>query len=112
MTSQDLGGSIDSFYLKDAEELVQDDAKQVDGPPKDPGLEDLGKLVDAAKSEGHPKADPEPVVDSSNDHTDSIVDTPVSSSADDSAEAHGPMLADADPEFQRQQRKDGVQMMQ
>jgi len=108
VTNQDLGASIDG-----TEDLIQDDAKQTDSATptvvKDPivakpassGEREQDETVETVA------ADPQPVVDDSDDHTSDFYSAPVQ--ADDDAPPLNPhALADEDPEFRRQQRKDGV----
>lgn len=98
VTNQDLGASIDG-----AESLVQDDAGSDDTRDDD---------EPAKRSHREPRMvkplEPAPVVTADDDHSDNFFNSEIKS--DDKNTQHvKPMLADADPAFQRQQKKAGVQ---
>ena len=89
VTNEDLGASIDG-----QESLVQE------------------KTVHSVKQSGEPPktVQPEKTVTSQDDHTDSFYSAQVPVDKEESPKKQ-PMNADADVEFQRQRRKEGVQAL-
>jgi len=104
VTNQDLGASIDG-----EESLVQESDSATPT-----AVVDASENVSPEDSQPERKQEPaveQPVVDDADDHTSDFYSTPLESSSDETDEEHhdGPMLADEDPDFRRQQRQDGVQ---
>lgn len=103
VTNEDLGASIDG-----AESLVEESASSEPAPAA------VHAVHDKQITEPVPVVKPMAVVDSHDDHTDSFFSVPVNDdikpehqNADEPQ--HHWALADADPMFEKQQQKDGVQ---
>ena len=97
MTNEDLGASIDG-----TEELVQDQAGSMDPTQSN------SHNVNAEASAELPTAPLSPVLTEDDDHRDDFYGASDEKLAQEKRVVH-PMLADADPLFEKQQEAEGVQ---
>jgi len=100
VTSEDLGGSIDG-----TETLVQDAAT----PTKLKEMPSSPKHTQRVEETSQPAVKPEAVVTAQDDHSGSFFEAEVQKDTETDHSAPKMMLADEDPEFRHEQRKNGVQ---